>query len=124
MAKLSTKVATGFTATFTVNEIELRALDALSGYGADSFIKAFYDFLGKAYMEDHEAGLRQFLSEIRGVANGQLHDIDRCRALVHGCGKGFKPNGGDPPALICKGPKQRCPQCKRLAGYETLSETA
>lgn len=64
---------------FTVNESEARALDALAGYGDDSFIKAFYDNLGKAYMEDHEQGLREFLKTIRLTVPGHLERLDNAK---------------------------------------------
>jgi hypothetical protein len=69
-------------ATFTIDEEESRALDALAGYGDDAFIKAFYENLGKAYMEKHEAGLRRFLKTIRDVTNPALAAVDDARLLL------------------------------------------
>ena len=51
--------------TIQLSESEARALDAMAGYGANAFIEVFYEKLGKAYMQDHESGLRTFLSSIR-----------------------------------------------------------
>ncbi len=67
------------TATFSVDEEELRALDALAGYGSDSFVKAFYEFLGKAYMRDHEKGLRRFLDGVRAQVPSHLAALKRAR---------------------------------------------
>lgn len=64
---------------FEVDEEEARALDDLAGYGDDAFIKAFYENLGKAYMEKHEAGLRRFLQSIRRVVGPGLSAIDEAR---------------------------------------------
>ena len=47
MAKFIGKPKITMNATFTVDEEELRALDALACYGDDSFIKHFYEKLGK-----------------------------------------------------------------------------
>lgn len=65
--------------TFTVNEDEARALDALSGYGDDAFVNAFYEKLGQAYMREHEKGLREFLKTIRGIVGPAMHIIDESR---------------------------------------------
>jgi hypothetical protein len=43
--KINTTVE--ITATLNLTEGELRALDALAGYGADAFLKAFYVKLGQ-----------------------------------------------------------------------------
>lgn len=44
--------------------VELLALDALVGYGTDEFIEKFYVHLGKAYMQQHESGLRAIFAKI------------------------------------------------------------
>ena len=54
-------------------------MDALAGYGDDEFIKVFYEKLGKAYMEEHEDGLRLFLSTIRKEMSGPLAKMDAAR---------------------------------------------
>lgn len=64
---------------FSVNEAEARALDALVGYGDDAFIKAFKDNLGSSYLENHEAGLRQFFKDVRGNVPPILSKLDRAR---------------------------------------------
>jgi hypothetical protein len=65
MAKLSQRATVQVEVAFTVDEAEARALDALVGYGDDAFIQAFYEKLGKAYMRDHEKGLRSFFKSVR-----------------------------------------------------------
>lgn len=69
-------------ALIRLDEVELRALDALAGYGADAFIKVFYEKLGKAYMEQHEAGLRSFLEAIQEEVPRILGQVDRARMAV------------------------------------------
>lgn len=65
--------------TFELDEVEARALDALAGYGDDAFVKAFYELLGKHYMQEHESGLRSFLKSIRQSVPGHLVRIDNAR---------------------------------------------
>lgn len=79
MAKIFTAPKVDLVLTFTINESEARALDALAGYGDDAFIKAFYELLGKAYMENHEAGLRLFLKDVRTFLPGYLSQLDNAR---------------------------------------------
>lgn len=82
MAKVAAAPRLDVHVTFVVDESEARALDALAGYGDDAFVNAFYETLGKAYMEQHEAGLRKFLSSIRDVLNPSLGSVDRARVAL------------------------------------------
>lgn len=69
---------------FTISESEARALDALAGYGDDAFVQAFYEKLGKAYMEKHEDGLRSFLKSIRDNIPGILNRVNDARVAFKG----------------------------------------
>lgn len=42
----------------TLDEQEAGALQALAGYGVEEFLKVFYEKMGKAYLQQYEAGLR------------------------------------------------------------------
>lgn len=79
MAEITERPRIDLRLSFTVNEEEARALDALAGYGSDAFVKAFYETLGKAYMERHENGLRTFLNSIREFVPHALGRIDKAR---------------------------------------------
>lgn len=79
MAKLEAKTKLELSVSFTVNESELRALDALAGYGDEAFLEMFYKTLGEAYMKPHEAGMREFLKSIRTVASPILSQTDKAR---------------------------------------------
>lgn len=68
-----------FSSTLTLNESEIRAFDALVGYGDDAFIKAFKEKLGEAYIRDHEAGLRSAFHTIREQVLPALSDINTAR---------------------------------------------
>lgn len=70
-----------------LNESEARALDALVGYGADAFVKAFYEKLGKAYMENHEIGLRALFKSVREIMPSHLKKIDDAREVFNGQAK-------------------------------------
>jgi hypothetical protein len=60
----------------TISEGEARALDALSGYNIDTFIKTFYEQLGKHYMTPHEQSLRKFLETIHKEVPQYLGRLD------------------------------------------------
>lgn len=83
MAKAVSKPRLEVVVQFTVNEIEARALDDLAGYGTDAFIEAFYEKLGKAYMQKHESGLREFLDTIRDVVRPGLRHIEDAREALN-----------------------------------------
>ncbi len=70
--------------TLTINlikldEEEVRALDALAGYGTDEFIQAFYKVMGRSYLEPFEGGLRSFLDGIRPVCGEAIARVDQAR---------------------------------------------
>lgn len=68
-------------AELVLSESELRALDALAGYGTDEFIKAFYKVMGEHYLRPYEEGLRSFLSSVRSCA-GLARDAEECRTFL------------------------------------------
>lgn len=65
--------------TVTLSEAEVRAFDALVGYGDDVFLKVFYAHLGKAYMEPHEQGLRELFKSMRGHCADAIGRVDAAR---------------------------------------------
>lgn len=67
-----------------LTESEVRALDALAGYGDDAFVKVFYEGLGEAYMRDHEVALRSFLKSCREQLPIQLHHVGEARKVFSG----------------------------------------
>ncbi len=81
MAKCSASPTIGVTVTFTVNEDEARALDALAWYSTDEFIKWFYENLGSYYMKPHEDGMRSFLDTIRSEVCPALRRVDKARKV-------------------------------------------
>ncbi len=69
-------------ATISLSENELRALEALAGYGTDKFLEVFYENMGKHYLTPHEAGLRSLFESVRGDGRSLLHRIDAAREAV------------------------------------------
>lgn len=70
-----------------LNESEMRALDALVGYGPDAFLKVFCEKLGGAYMRPHEAGLRSLFATVKAHIPSILRRADAAR-------KAFNDEGG------------------------------
>jgi hypothetical protein len=65
--------------TVTLTEAEVRAFDALAGYGADSFLKVFYEHLGKHYMTPNEQGLRDLFATLRPQCADAISRVDAAR---------------------------------------------
>ena len=68
-----------FGTTITLNETEIRALDALVGYGDDAFIKAFKEKLGESYIRNNTAGLKSLFKAVREQVIPAMHDIETAR---------------------------------------------
>lgn len=77
--KLTSKASVDFTFHLIITETEMRALDGLVGYGFEAFIKVFYEKLGKAYMEQHEAGLKNLFARIEELRDnlGAVDDLKK-----------------------------------------------
>lgn len=76
---ISIQTTVDITATITLNEGHLRALDALAGYGDEAFLKAFYVKLGKHYMQPFERDLRDLFDLVRREVPSALAGIDEVR---------------------------------------------
>ena len=66
-----------------LTEDEAAALDGMFGYNVEAFLKVFYERMGRAYVQPHEAGVRSLHQTIRGVVSGPLAEIKKARAAVH-----------------------------------------
>jgi hypothetical protein len=71
-----------FTVNAELSENELRALDALVGYGIDPFLKMFYEKLGKAYLEPFENDLRQLFIKIESLRPA-ISEINEARKKLN-----------------------------------------
>jgi hypothetical protein len=75
MKIVKTKVT--FTVPTELSEGEMRALDALVGYGFKAFIECFYNHLGKAYLEPYEKDLEALFKKVEELrpAISEIQDI-------------------------------------------------
>ena len=80
MAKIVQQSKVEVSATFVLGEQEMRALDALAGYGTDAFLKVFYKEMGEHYVKPHEQGLRTLFESIRDNIPYILRRADKARA--------------------------------------------
>lgn len=69
MAETKTRIvqrpAVEASVTLQLREEEMRALEALTGYGIKGFLEVFYAKMGKHYLEPHEQGLRSLFDVIQ-----------------------------------------------------------
>ncbi|RSC37315.1 hypothetical protein EGT36_08615 [Agrobacterium sp. FDAARGOS_525] len=79
MPKVKNNIAVQFTSTLTLTETEMRALDAIVGYGFDSFIKVFKRDLGENYIQSHEDGARALFATIKREVHPALNEVAEIR---------------------------------------------
>lgn len=72
------------TATISFTEGELKALDALVGYGITEFLKVFYENLGEAYLKPYEKNVRELFIKINQTVPQALHKVDNARRILRG----------------------------------------
>ena len=83
MAKSIQRIHITYESVITINEDEMRALDALVGYGDDAFLSVFKEKLGSAYIRDHENGLKSFFKNIRNNVLPALKEVDKAREVLN-----------------------------------------
>ena len=71
-----------FKVDLRLTEVEARALDGLTRYGFEAFLKVFKEKLGTAYIRDHEAGLKSFFDTVRSDIIPALHDVDEAKRAI------------------------------------------
>lgn len=67
-----------------LSEGEMRFLDALVGYGWDSFIEVFRAKLGTSYIRDYEKDGKELFQTLRGQMPSILRRADDARAVFSG----------------------------------------
>ncbi|MCL8385510.1 hypothetical protein [Xanthobacter aminoxidans] len=82
MAEAKNRAVVHFSTTLTLNETEIRALEAMIGYGADAFLKAFKEKLGESYIRNHEGGIRSLFASIGREVLPALREITIARELL------------------------------------------
>lgn len=91
MAVIEGRPVLTFTVRLQLTEAEAGALDAIAGYGADSFLEVFYKHMGKAYLEQYEGGLRSLFDSVRcggASVGGLLEKVREAREVFNGSKKG------------------------------------
>lgn len=84
MANITEKPSINLEINITLTEPEIMALCALTEYGTDSFIKMFYDKLGKCALVPHENGLRSFLETVKKEFPKSIRSIREARDVFSG----------------------------------------
>ena len=79
MAKIEERPTVQVEGYFVLSEAEMRALDALTGYGIEPFLETFYEKMGRHYLSPHEHGLRDLFKTVRGKVPGILRRADIAR---------------------------------------------
>lgn len=70
------------TVTLELTETEVRALDGIFGYSVEQFLKVFYERMGRAYVEKHEAGVRSLHRTVRAAVAGPLSEVEAARTAM------------------------------------------
>jgi hypothetical protein len=84
MAKIEQRPKIECECTIRLTEPEMRALDAIVGYGWEGFIKTFKQHMGQSYIRDHEAGGKLLFESVRQCIPGILRRADDARAVFQG----------------------------------------
>lgn len=82
MAKIKPSIKVSYSISLELTEVEARMLDAMACYGDDAFKNAFYEKLGKSYMQPFASGISSLFSAIREQVNPQLHEVDQSRKAI------------------------------------------
>lgn len=91
MAKVKATSDVDLQITFTINEAEARALEALTCYGDKAFLETFYEKMGRSYLQPHERGLLSFFAAVRASLDGPLRRVDDAREVYAGRKRAMTP---------------------------------
>lgn len=80
------KIKIEMTATVTMTEEELRALNGILGYDVDHFLRAFYEKCGKSYVKPYESGVRSLHSNLRAQLQPWLSAMNDIRRRAQAAG--------------------------------------
>lgn len=79
MAKATPAATIELTLSVTLTEAEVRAFDALMGYGTDQFLEFFYKDMGTHYMKPNEAGLRSLFATMKPQCHNAIARVTAAR---------------------------------------------
>ena len=83
MTRVTNSLSVEFTTTITLTEMEIHALEALVGYGADAFLELFKKTCGVSYIRGAEDGIKTLFHTIaRDVAPVHKEIQEAKKALI------------------------------------------
>lgn len=88
VGKAQTKIE--FTVNFELTHTEANALMAIASYGADEFLKVFYEKLGKSYLQPYEVGVKNLFHTIKKTLPNEILKIDKAKEAIDEVLKEFK----------------------------------
>ncbi len=83
MAEIIGHTKVGAEIRLKLEEKEARALLGITVYGVDAFLEMFYKYLGKVYLQEHEAGLKQLFESVRDIVPPILKKVDDARKIIN-----------------------------------------
>jgi hypothetical protein len=81
MATVKASSTVKLSVTLELTEEEAIALNEMTKYGIDSFLKGYYKFLGKHYMQPFEGGMRSLFKTIDSELPPHLKRIADAREI-------------------------------------------
>ena len=81
MAKFKSGSTIDFTLWMNLDEEEAMALEAITSYGIEAFLKKFYNEMGRHYLKPHEEGLRSLFKTVREEIPKHIRNADAARKL-------------------------------------------
>lgn len=82
MAEINKNVKIEFTATITLTEIELAALEALTAYGTKAFLNVFSEKLGTSAIGPFQKGIETLFQTISNDVSPTLSQIKGMRNII------------------------------------------
>lgn len=62
---------------------EARALNEITSYNVNDFLKIFYQHVGKSYLHPHEAGVIQLFKTAKELLGSEINKADKIIASVN-----------------------------------------
>lgn len=75
-AKADSSITLDIKIKMTLTIEEAKALAAMTGYGAKSFLEGYYKQLGKSYMQPHEKGVYSLFETINKTLPSELRKVE------------------------------------------------
>lgn len=75
--KIKSEIKSEFSITLTLTLEEARAVNAMTKYGASSFLEGYYKQLGRSYLHPHEKGVHTLFETINKELPDKLEKVDK-----------------------------------------------